>query len=205
MIAKSKADSRLRRSVYSEARLKEISQAVVEWFQGLTVPRNAMAKRITGASHNAIHHWRNGKGVRPVFMYALWKNTGNSVFLLTKEEYQSWTDRNREIPADFPTLEEFQLEKSGPSKEVVPQTAVSKMLTASLAILLGALVQIETLTANDSLAVSSQMRTKTAGLILRLVKAMSLKSEDFKKTIQAETDPAVLREWEKFLKQITGR
>ena len=195
------------------ARLDEIAGAVQRWFDSLETPKNKTAQALLGVSHRAISRWRRDGGApSPIYMQRLWNLTGDEAFLLTQAERATFLTKNKEVPTyNFPDLESWEAKKeklsrpppkaesSGEDSQVsessfgdLPADAVGKMITASMAIVQGGLMQLEVLLRARPTAVNATMKQKSASFVARLIKAFALTGDDFKQP-EIENDPRFLQ------------
>lgn len=215
-------DLRRRQSVYTDERLAAITAAVNQWYFALAKPRNVKAKAQAQTSNQTVSRWREGGGLKPVFMARLWRLTQNPVFLLTEDEKRLSARRSYEIPKDIPTREVWDSQQSipplagsrepaikdvlggEPSLEDLPGGAVAKMVIANTAIMTGGLLQIEELVkAHGKGLATKQVRQKAVALIARLISTLGLSPSDFEQVSSAETDPGILASWSKLLSTLS--
>lgn len=222
MTPSGKMDLRRHKSVYTDERRTEIATAVRQWYFALKKPRNRKAQDLAGTSVQSITRWRDSGSLKPKYMAKLWELTDNPAFLLSEAERALSQRRSYEIPENVPTQEQWAAihgpeppsrslitdivlaEGEEPSAADFPENVVVKMVTASVAIITGGLIQMEgVLSVHGTKLVSKQVRQRAGALIFRLISALEMKPSDFEHVPMAETDPDVLASWAKVLASLS--
>ncbi len=222
---KRRKDGRL--SVYSDARLVEIGEAISSWFSGLERPKNITAQNLLEVAHRSIYRWRNGGGPSPIYMARLWALTQNPTFLLSRAEKDAFSKGNKQVPSeDFPDREVKVRASSATAAKVVPtgldqspevleflkdlkvlsSGATTKMVTATMAIMQGGLMQLESLVSELGVSIITASTKQRAALFaMRLIQTLALSREDLQAHSEPETDPGRLQEIESVLSNLTQK